>query len=477
MSAAALRGYQSSSVGKLADQTGCLIAYDKRGGKTITSLALTEQRLTSCTRPGPILVISDKTSPWSNNFALAGLPGERLHLLETSRSWFKWLLEKPAPGHYYVVNWGSIVPLHKVLSGIHWHTIIADEVHCAKNRHAQRTIGLKGLRTEFKVGLTADPDDDVPPSLWSLLNWIYPQRYASYWRWIHAHFRVYEDVNTQTGSKYKVIGEPIDGATVRAEIEPFFVKLSMTEIDPGQPEDTIEEILVSMTAQQWEAYEQMVEWQMMELADDIVIADFSVVKFTRLQQLAQSMGRPETHWVWRNVREYDDDGNEAVVKRQVQTVKIHQVEPSPKLDAMMARINRGDLGPTVIYSQFPGMIDLACQRLNNSRLRYIAVRDSSQVNECETAFQRGDADLLLGTSGLISESIELYRADTLIFLDTHYNPRVTSQAIGRAKRVGKRTPVRVIYIRTCNSVDMIRLDRARTKQQWREDFLGGKGVI
>lgn len=472
-----LRPYQDESVSKFLNETGCLVAYDKAGGKTITALALTERRLDQLGSPGPILIISDESSPWCDNFALAGLPGERIHLLEDSPTWFKWLLEEPSPGEYYVIHWAAIIPWFKVIGAINWHTVIADEVHAAKNEKAQRTIGLKHLRTTFKVGLTADPDDNVPPSMWSLLNWLYPKRYTSKWRWIHQHFRVYEQENYKTGKSYKVIGEPLDGKKIREEIDPFFVKMTMKEMDPDQPDDLFEEILVDMTPEQRESYEQMVDWQMMQIGDDIVISDYSVVKFTRLQQLAQAMGRAETHKVWRWFTEYDDNGNEVKERRQVETVKIRQTEPSPKLDAMIKRLVVGDLGPTIIFSQFPDIVEMACKRLSDAGYRYVAVRDNKQTTDCVRAFQRGDVDIIIGTTGLLSESVRLFRADTVIHLDTHYNPRVVGQANGRAKNVGKRTPVRIIYIRTRNSVDMIRLDKARTKQEWRTLFLGERGEI
>lgn len=471
-----LRDYQSQAVESFLNEPGCLVAFDKGGGKTLTALALTEQRL--ATKAGPVLVISDKVSPWQDTFNEAGLPGERLHCLaETSAAWFKWLLEEPADGHYYVIHWAGIVPWLNVLSGIYWHSVLADEAHHAKNKSAARTLGLKRLRTRFKVGLTADPDDDVPPSLWSLLNWLYPKRYTSYWRWIQLNFEVTEDKNHKTDTKYKVIGKPINVKALREELKPFFVKLSMREIDPDQPADLIEEILVDMHPGQREAYEQMVEWQMMELGDDIVIADYSVVKFTRLQQLAQAMGVAETRLVWRWCTTYDSEGNETRERRQVETVRIRSVEPAPKLDALIDTLRTRDLGPTIVYSQFPDFLELACKRLSDAGLTHIAVKDSSQVTDAKRAFERGDADIIIGTSGVMGESIRLPRADTVIFLDTHYNPRVVGQAIGRGKLVGKRTPLRVIYIRTRNSVDMIRLDKARTKQEWREALLGDRGII
>jgi chromodomain-helicase-DNA-binding protein 7 len=471
----ALRQHQAESVSKFLDKRACLIGYGKRGGKTITALALTLRRLETADTIGPTLIISDKDSPWTRDVAQIGIPKDQLHLIfggesdHSSRlkakSVFRGLLESPQPGHFYQIHWAGLVPDFERLAKTNWFAIIADEAHAAKNRKAKRTKALKALHTRYKIALTADPSDNAPQDMWSLLNWLYPKQYTSFWKWV----RQYVEVSSKTGrhGDYFKFGAPINVEEFHKEIEPFVVVMGLEEIDPGQVDHIYEEVHVDMTPEQEQAYVSMLEWQLMELGDDVVISEWPMTNYMKLQQLAQAYGEAERKQVWRWVNE---DGKK--VRKQVETVTIHQCEPSPKLDAIMDRLQVGDTGPTIIFSQYRGMVRLLCKRLDDAGIKYVSVLDQAESNEAEKAFQGGQFDLIVGTTGLMSESIELGRAATVMFCDCPENPRVLGQAIGRAQVYGKRTPIRVIHFRTRGTVDSLRLDRVRTKQQWKEALLG-----
>ena len=481
-----LRAYQARDVRRFLDVPACLVAYGKRGGKTLTALALTLQRWEQSGDNRPVLVVSDKDSPWSRDLSKVGFPLDRFHRIHNgeeslyrrskAKIEFRRLLSSAQPGHIYQVHWAALAPELELLKSVGWFTIIADEVHAAKNRNSQRTKSLKRLRAAFRIGLTADPDDDVLPDLWSLLEWLYPKQYRSYWKWVRKHFEVY----TARGASgdYLVIGEPLDIEALRAEIAPFFVIMGLDEIDPGQLPHVYEEHLVGMTPEQATAYEQMLDWQLMQLGDDEVVAAWPMVAAMRLQQLAQAMGIAEQRKVWKWVTEDDPDtGDRRRIRKLVDSIRVNQIEPSPKLDDMMATLasDTTPCGPTIIFTQFPGMLDLACKRMDAAAMEYVAVRDGAEVNRAESAFQNGEVDILIGSIGIISESIELSRASTEIFLDCPWNPRVRGQAEDRAREYGRRTPVRIIDIRTEHTVDFERLDRVRTKQEWK-DALRGRGV-
>lgn len=468
-----LRPYQARDVERFLQTDGCLVAYDKRGGKSITALAIAH-KLVERGASGPILIVSDKTSPWIRDINKIGYPDETLHLVDRpKRLQFQSEVANWEPAHFYQIHWAGLAPEVGLLQSIRWTAIIADEAHAAKNRNAQRTRALKRLRTKFKIGLTADPDDNVPQDIWSLLNWIRPKEYRSFWRWVRKYVEV-EEVPGKHGT-YMVFGEPINVEEFQAEIREFFVSMTLQEIDPGQVPDIYEERIVQMTPEQAEAYQNMLDWQMMQLDDELVMAEYPMIAGMRLQQLAQAYGVAETRQVWRWVRERDpNSGKIAKVKKLVDTTTIHQVEPSSKLDALMEALldEENPPGPTIVFSQFPGMVKLACKRFSDAGLNYVSVLVNDEINEAERRFQSGEVDIIIGSTHHLSESIELYRADTEMFLDCPWNPRIRGQAIGRAKAVGKRTPVRIIDFRTDGTVDLGRLDTARTKQEWKDVFLG-----
>jgi len=479
-----LRPYQERDISRFMDEPGCLVGYGKRGGKSITALALTMRRMETV-GSGPILIVADVDTQFHRDLRKLGYPLGSIieHGVSKERGYaakrdaWRRAVKNPKHGVFYQIHWSALIHELELLRSVRWFTIIADELHAAKNWRSQRSKALKRIPCQYKIGLTADPDDNKPTDIWSLLQWIRPRQYTSFHRWARKYVEVYEETNRKTGKRYYDYGEPINVDEFRTEIAPFFVTMTLSDIDPGQPDDIFIERLVDMTIEQQAAYDQMVHMQLMELGDNIVMAEWPMTKDMRLQQLAQAMGRSETRLVWRTVNEFDGDGNKIKVRKQVETTRVIQTEPSPKLDDLMHILQTWDVGPMILYSQFPGMLDLVYKRLNDAGIRYASVRDRSQIPEAEAAFQDGAVDLIIGTTGIMSESIELSRARTIGFLDCPWNPRVRGQAIGRAKEVGKREPVTVIDWRTRGTRDMVRLDTARTKQQWKSALLGNREAI
>jgi SNF2 family DNA or RNA helicase len=448
-------------------------------------LALTLRRLAELEHTGPVLIVTDSTSPWQRDLVKLAVGEERLTIHGTTKykdytklrdEWRRQIAD-PQDGHFYQIHWSALIhEIERLVKVKCWHTILADEAHAAKNRNSQRTLALKRIKAIFKIGVTADPDDNSPVDIWSLLNWLYPARYPAFWRWVKKYVEVFEGVNPKSGKKYFTFGRPLNVEEFRAEIEPFFVRMSLDEIDPGQVPDVFDEIVVEMTPEQDDAYDQMKQWQMTQLGDELVIADYPMVEKMRLQQLAQSMCRAEFRTVWRTVKEFDERGNKVKVRKQVETVKLIPTDPSPKLDALIERLI-SEPKPTILFSTFPEIIAMACKRMSNAGISYVHVKDNGQLVDGERQFQAGEVDVIAGTTGIMAQSIELNRADRVAFLDVPWNPRVRRQAIGRGKAVGKRTALEVLDIRTKGTVDFLRLPKVRRKQDWKNELLGRKEQI
>ena len=472
-----LRDYQVKAVERFRELTGCLVAFDTRVGKTMTSLALGQQ-LYDTGDVGPTLIVTDAVSPWTRDFDKIGLDSNRLFLVDRPRraAFTKAIEQMPrANCNFYQIHWAGLAPMAKELASVKWLNIISDEAHKGKNRQAQRTKALKKLRTTYKAGLTADPGDNAPDDIWSLLNWLYPKRYSSYWRFVEEYMEIEEHYGRS--GKYRVCTGVKNVEKFQAEIAQFYISLTLEEVDPGQIPNKYEERLVDMSAAQRRVYEEMVELQVANLGDDLLIAEFPMIAAMRLQQFAQAMGRMETHKEWRTRQKYDPAKKKKVpVKELVDVYTVRQIEPSTKLDDLIQCLHEPkNYGvPTIIFTQFRDMVSLACERMDKAGLSYVKVVGSDNVEEAEKRFQDGEVDIIIGTTPKISESIELDRADLEIFLDVPPNPRVRSQAEGRPKAVGKRRQIRVIDIKTRNSIDQGKLDKTLTKGQWIDELLGRK---
>lgn len=62
-----------------------------------------------------------------------------------------------------------------------WQRIIVDECHRYKSRKSVRTHQLRALDGIKRMGLSGTPIDSNPAQFWTMLNWMYPQVFPSYW--------------------------------------------------------------------------------------------------------------------------------------------------------------------------------------------------------------------------------------------------------------------------------------------------------
>lgn len=65
---------------------------------------------------------------------------------------------------------------------MHWDMIVVDEAHRMKDMDTQWTRNIKKLKTQYKHIMTGTGFVNNPSELWSLLNFLYPTTYASYWK-------------------------------------------------------------------------------------------------------------------------------------------------------------------------------------------------------------------------------------------------------------------------------------------------------
>ena len=94
-----------------------------------------------------------------------------------------------------------------------WSMVILDEVHRIQNRGSLNKKVLAFIKTERKLALSATPAGNAFEGLWSILNWLWPQQYRSFWKWADT-FLVLEEKNINQHDTVKVIvGEKDPGAT------------------------------------------------------------------------------------------------------------------------------------------------------------------------------------------------------------------------------------------------------------------------
>ncbi len=68
--------------------------------------------------------------------------------------------------------------------------IVVDEAHRMKDRASLTAEQLcRFIKVPIRIALTGTPAPNYPWEIWTILHWLFPDRYKSYWRFVNDHFQ------------------------------------------------------------------------------------------------------------------------------------------------------------------------------------------------------------------------------------------------------------------------------------------------
>lgn len=473
--------FQREAVEYFAPVTNVLCGDDMGLGKTVEAIALDLHRRHNAVLPKGkphTLVVSISgamVQSWERHFNRWAPHLKVCVCNPKDRPTFE---AKVRQGEYdvYIVHWQAL-RLLKVVAEKQWFHVIADEVQNAKNRKAQQTVALKKLSTQFKTGLSGTAADNKPEDLWSILNWLYPRTWSSYWRFYNHHIVFVNEITAKGRSFRKVIGLAHEDE-LHAQMKPFYLRRLKSDpaIQLQLPEKTYTTLWVDLDLKQRRAYDQMkrhmIAWigeqdQEMPVAAPVVIA-----QLMRLQQFASAYAELEPYLA--KVKYTDrHTGEEKVGYEPRQRVRL--CEPSSKLDEVMSLLENNPDEPMVVFSQSKQMINLLSKRLTDKGISTSILTGDVPMGERDALvedFQAGRTRVFAGTIAAGGTGITLTRASTVVFLDRAWNTSANRQAEDRLHRIGQKNNVQVIDIVARNTVDLGRLQQLQLKWSWIARILG-----
>jgi SNF2 family DNA or RNA helicase len=489
-----LRRFQVEAVDRFENVRCCLIGDDMGLGKTVEALGLDLRRRINLAKgitpeaPEGHELVGGKTGNKTLIIApLSVLPTWERHIralwpnarysVINPKNRPAFLASLKQPYHYYVCHWEGLRLMPQLADMIWWHTI-ADEVHAAKNPKSQQTNALKKLRTWYKTGLSGTPADNNPQDLWSILNWLYPMTWTSFWNFQRRYVRI--EVHTRgfclvegCGANHKQGFRKAVGVAhteeLRQAMAPYYIRRLKEEVAKELPDKYYDQIEVDLTPKQRRIYNEMraamLAWvgkhEQEPLAAPIVIA-----QLTRLKQFALAYAELE------RVNRYDQRAGET---REVSKVRLS--EPSSKLDVVMRIVTDNPHKQFVVFSESRQLIELLERRLLLNNVTHVLLTGLTPQADRDLnikTFQAGQARVFAGTIAAGGLGITLTAASTVIFLDRTWNPSRNRQAEDRCHRIGQKNAVQVIDIVARDTVDAGRLQRIELKWKWLRQILGDK---
>ncbi|XP_063967719.1 chromodomain-helicase-DNA-binding protein 1-like [Lytechinus pictus] len=337
-----------------------------------------------------------------------------------------------------------------------WSALIVDEAHRLKNQNSLLHQSLKELDVRHIVLLTGTPIQNNLRELYALLSFVAPRVFRP--SLADKFVETYEDI-----SDNEVKDE------LHSMLLPFLLRRTKSEVVLDLPKKSEVILFHGLTGLQKKLYKAILTKDHAAFEQQIDVVGIPRTKtslMNTLMQLRKCVNHP-----------YIFDG----VEPEPFELGEHLVECSGKLHLLdkllMFLWQQGH--KVLLFSQMTRMLDILqdylafrgyeYERLDGSvrgEERYLAVKNFNQ---------RDDTFAFLLSTKAGGQGLNLVGADTVIFIDSDYNPQNDLQAAARAHRIGQTRPVKIIRLIGKDSVEELILRRADEKLKLTNDVIeGGK---
>lgn len=133
---------------------------------------------------------------------------------------------------WVITHWESLVHARIGLLQRPWDTVTADEAHLAQNRKALRSETLFELSklSRYRIALSGNPFAGDATEMFSILKFLYPALYTSFWRWAMMHMVVvpgpFDNMMFDGVKRPKLL---------RWEIGAFTIRRTVQQVRPNMP--------------------------------------------------------------------------------------------------------------------------------------------------------------------------------------------------------------------------------------------------
>lgn len=328
---------------------------------------------------------------------------------------------------YFVIHWDALRLMPKLQSR-HWDWIVVDEAHHAKNRKAQRTRAMKAMYARHTVLLTGTPIINRPDELWSLLHYLYPMEYRSYWRFYNA-FVDYVQLGGgrkggRGGKRWRKVRGVKNTDILQRLVAGRVGMLRRLRIDVLRELPAAQELLytVDMLPKQRELYT--------SVKKDVLV---------EIGRILGSHAENGTFWIGPAL-------SKVVRLRQVATSTglLSDIDESGKLDQTIDYIR--DIVESreivVVFGHFRKTVELVQTRLAKKGVPSGLFHGGTGDSDLYAFLHRhSKLRVLVCTFGVASESLNLQKASVGVFVELPYSPAKLAQAKGRLMRIGQKRSV------------------------------------
>lgn len=290
--------------------------------------------------------------------------------------------------------------LHNILSQ-NPEAVILDEAHRIRNRKTATAKAAFALsKIPFRVALTGTPTPNKPEEIWSILHFLYPKSFKSYWNFIYEYFYTSQESNPLTGQTYiNILGLNDRGKMMMPKIlNRISTNRKRKDVMTWLPDKDYIYVNLPITKEQARYLDELLE--MWETED--VVTQGVLDRLIRYRQICLDPGlldlkgsSPKTEWLMQYLKDYPER-------------------------------------PTIVFSKFTSyLVHLYNTRLKDKAELIIGATPVQRRREICNAFQNGELNLMLINIDAGKESLTLDRCEAIIFTDRYPPVGDISQAEDR----------------------------------------------
>uniref|UniRef100_A0AAX7VM32 Chromodomain helicase DNA binding protein 1-like n=1 Tax=Astatotilapia calliptera TaxID=8154 RepID=A0AAX7VM32_ASTCA len=437
-----LRPYQLDGVHWLTqclkNQQGCILGDEMGLGKTCQTISLLVYMSGALRKKGPFLVLSPLSvlENWRNE--LESFAPSLTVLVYNGDKERRTEIQQEANSqdfHVLLTTYELCLKDASFLKRWKWKVLVVDEAHRLKNQNSLLHKTLTEFFVGFRVLLTGTPIQNNLQELYSLLSFIQPNIFIP--EDTDSFVNSYSDVQT---------------AELQSILEPFLLRRVKSQVAVDLPKKTELVVYHGMSALQKKYYKAV-------LMKDLEAFGNDQGSKTRLLNILMNLRKCVDH-------PYLFDG----VEPEPFEMGEHLIEASGKLcllDSMLTFLHKGG-HRILLFSQMTRMLDILQDYMEYRGYSYERLDGSVRGEERNLAvknFSSKDVFVFLLSTKAGGVGMNLTAADTVIFVDSDFNPQNDLQAAARSHRIGQNRPVKVIRLLARDTVEEIMYSRAVSKLQ------------
>ncbi|KAH1266996.1 ATP-dependent DNA helicase DDM1 [Glycine soja] len=348
----------------------------------------------------------------------------------------------------------------KYFRSYNWKYLVVDEGHRLKNSQCKLVKALKFINVENKLLLTGTPLQNNLAELWSLLNFILPDIFASleeFESWFNLSGK---SNNGATKEELEEKRRSQVVAKLHAILRPFLLRRMKSDVEIMLPRKKEIIIYANMTEHQKNLQDHLVNKTLGNYLKENMSSGRSVPA-GMIRNLAIQLRKVCNH---PDLLEsaFDDSYLYPPLEEIVgQCGKFHLLDRL--LQRLFARNHK-----VLIFSQWTKVLDIMDYYFSEKGFEVCRIDGGVKLDERKQQIQdfndvNSNCRVFLLSTRAGGLGINLTAADTCILYDSDWNPQMDLQAMDRCHRIGQTKPVHVYRLSTAQSIEGRMLKRAFSK--------------